>query len=370
MHPKNALAAVDALLLRVLIPLWVLAGAVFKLIERDPSLLPTQIIAWFKANNHQDWAGPFMRLAIAVEIIAAALMIFVPKLSRSVAIAILSLFCAILIIELRANAESCGCMGNVSMPPWLMLTIDGGLLLGAIVLGFLGMKGPKPEAGAPKSAMPGVAIAAVVSIVGAGLAFMVPDYVPDEPEPVIVQNNTNQTQPNTNNTVPPANSNAQANVPTPPAITLPPHTIANPNPTKLGGYYMTSNTESWIGQPATEVDLIKYMRVWPDDIATGSRHIIFYSRTCDHCEAMFNDHLVMPQDLPVTAVEIPNSNTQLRGPNPWRMPQTSCQLLELPVGLNYVMTPPIIITIIDGKVSCAMEGEYEDCLGVESTHDH
>jgi hypothetical protein len=34
------------------------------------------------------------------------------------------------------------------------------------------------------------------------------------------------------------------------------------------------------------------------------------------------------------------------------------------------MTPPVIITIENGIVTCAAETEYEDCLGVEPTHEH
>jgi len=367
MQQRSAIAVIDAVLLRGLIPLWVLAGAVFKLIERNPGLLPSQMIEWAKNNDRLDWTSPFMRLAIAVEIVAAALMIFVPRLSRTVAIAILTLFCVILINEIRAGATSCGCMGNVTIPPSVMLAIDGSMLLAAITLGIMRMRksAPAPTAAARSGSM-GVVIAAVLSVVGVTLAVAVPERTATE----VVHPIDNGQGANATNNTGTTPDNGKDPTPAPPAQNVPEGAIANPNPTALPGYYMTSSPASWIGKPATDIDLIKLMRFWPEDIATGTRHIIFYSRTCDHCEMMFYDHLVYPQDLPITVVEIPYDRTRLRGSAAWEMPEADVQMLSLPIGPDWVMTPPIIITIQDGVVTCAMEGEYEDCLGVEPTHEH
>ena len=363
MHERSALAIIDAILVRGLIPLWLLAGAVFKLIERNPGLLPSQIRKYASEHNYQDWLSPFMRGAIAVEIAAAAIMVFVPRLSRTVGIAILALFCAILINEIRANAESCGCMGNIKMPPELMLAIDGGMLLATIALGIaLKLQAQAaPEAAPPRRAMPGVAIASVLAVLGVALAVSVPartavEITPENPQ--IADNNT-------------TDSGADGAAPrVPPPMNLPLGAIANPNPAPLPGFYLASNINAWIGQPATSIDLIQLMRIWPEDIGTGTRHIIFYSRTCDHCEAMFHDHLSLDFDRPITVVEIPFDRQTMRGSSAWPMPETTAQQLALPVGTDWVVTPPLIITIENGIVTCAGEAEYEDCLGVEPTHEH
>jgi len=384
MHQRSGLAIIDAILLRGIIPLWVLAGAVFKLIERNPGNLPAVIRHYASQFELQHLLNPFMRLAIGIEILAAAIMIFVPRLSRLVAVALLALFCAILIAEIARGSSSCGCMGAVAMTPSTMIAIDGVMLLGAIVLGLL----LKAKASSPKKndaraasspgAMVGIVPALIVGVIGFVLAIALPERSVAEPviDPAQLasQDNANNLgQPVVPLTTSTQNSTTQgANASTPPAppIELPPNTIANPNPTQLPGFYLTSSTASWVGKPATAIDLVKLMRIWPEDIATGTRHIIFYSRTCDHCESMFHDHLTMPHDRPITMVEIPFDRKQQRGPGAWSMPATDCQQLSLPIGPDWVITPPVIITIQNGIVTCAMEGQYEDCLGVEATHEH
>lgn len=357
MPQRSAIAVIDTIILRVLVPIWLLAGALFKLIERNPGNLPSTIISFAKRQEMERWLNPFMRVAIGVEIFAAALIIFVPKVSRTVAIVMLTIFCAILVAEIRSNATSCGCMGSVTMSPKLMIAIDGSLLLGAIVFGLLRKAQhvdvyEKPSKGLGR----GAGAAALVGIAGFVAALALPERTvveqPTDVVPTPPQHADAATTPGPDNAAPA----------TTPAAALPPGTMANPNPTPLPSFYITSPTESWIGKPATDVDLVKLMRIWPDDIATGTRYIIFYSRTCDHCEAMFNDHLTLPHDRPITVVEIPASATELRGPNPWDMPNVDAQQLALPVGPNWVMTPPIIIAIDNGVVSCAMEAGFEDCL--------
>jgi hypothetical protein len=80
---------------------------------------------------------------------------------------------------------------------------------------------------------------------------------------------------------------------------------------------------------------------------------------------MFWDHLLNPLDAPVTAIEIPESETVLTSTRGWTMPQTPCELMSLPLGCQWTITPPLALTIEDGKVTCAVEGEgFEPCLGL------
>ena len=42
---------------------------------------------------------------------------------------------------------------------------------------------------------------------------------------------------------------------------------------------------------------------WPSGLDDAKRYVVFYSRTCEHCEAMFLDDLLIPLDAPITAIE-------------------------------------------------------------------
>src|SRR5262245_58353641 len=176
-----------ALLCRVVIPLWVLTGAVFKLIERDPKLLPKPIIDLVvgigSAMGLDDRGlGVFLeqslRFLIGTELLLVALMFFVPRLARPVAIFTLSVFVLVLLVLLGGEVSrtgisalwkgSCGCFGKAGPPPIAVLAIDSLLLAGAVVL---------PNRAAGRGVSGGLVTAigmGVAGILGFAIAFAVP----------------------------------------------------------------------------------------------------------------------------------------------------------------------------------------------------
>lgn len=124
--------AAGFVLCRLVVPLWLVTGATFKLVGASPRFLPKEIL------NDADRLGVdlFALLAslISIEYVAAALMIFVARLARPIAVLILVIFCLVLVREMVAGNTACGCLGVTSPPPWVMLVIDGALLLGVILL--------------------------------------------------------------------------------------------------------------------------------------------------------------------------------------------------------------------------------------------
>jgi hypothetical protein len=122
----------------------------------------------------------------------------------------------------------------------------------------------------------------------------------------------------------------------------------------------------WVGKPWTEVELLNFMETKPSGLDSGKRYVVFYNRTCDHCEEMFIYDLMDPQlAAMVTAVEVPDSETVMTSPNAWVMPMNDCELLALPLGCNWIMTTPIALRIVDGVVECAVEGSHRECLELE-----
>ncbi len=322
-------AKIGLVLCRIVVPLWVLSGAVFKLIERSPRTLPRETIL-----NVADGLGlhlyGLLATLIALEFLAIAVMVFLGRFARAMALFMLTAFCLILIGELvGGNFTDCGCLGANSPPPWVMLMIDGTLLGGVVLFK------PTRVAAARVGRWP-VATALIVILAGFGTSFGL--VIPAGRAPGTTDGNG-----------PPQ--------PDDPSV--------NPAPAALSGYWFASEVESWIGKPWQEIDLFTYMRKWPKEMDSAKRYVVFYSRTCDHCEAMFWEDLTDPAlGSMVTAVEVPQSKSVLTSSDAWPMPATECELLALPLGCDWIITAPLTITVENGTVTCATEGDHIQCMGL------
>ena len=335
-------AKIGLVLCRIVVPMWVLTGAVFKLIERSPRTLPRETIL-----NVADGLGlhlyGLLATLIALEFLAIAVMVFLGRFARAMALFMLTAFCLILIGEMiLPNTQqlmegnfgvllggSCGCLGTFSPSPWVMLMIDGTLLGGVMLFK------PTPAAAARVGRGP-VVTALVVILAGLGTSFGLVIPAGRAPETTV------------------GNGPVQPDGPT-----------VNPAPAALPGYWFASEVESWIGKPWQEIDLFTYMRKWPKEMDSAKRYVVFYSRTCDHCEAMFWEDLTDPVlGSMVTAVEVPQSKSVLTSSDAWPMPATECELLALPLGCDWIITAPLTITVENSNVTCTTEGDHIQCMGL------
>jgi hypothetical protein len=318
-------------LCRVVVPLWVAAGAVFKLMELSPRTLPKETI--LDLANH--WGIDLYSLLatlISLEILAAVVMLMVARLARPMAIIVLAVFCVILIGELvQGNLTNCGCFGDIPIPPWVMLAIDGPLLLGVLLFD------PTPVMPATPARWP---VAGAVVLVLAGSAATFWRVIPAGRAPDTVQHNGNPDDGSTDPTI-------------------------NPNPTPLPAYWLTDDLDDSIGKPWRELEPFTFMRQWPKGLDHGRRFVVFYGRMCEHCEEMFNFDLVQPElGSMTTAVLVPHAKDDKLGPDPFYVPDTECEHLELPLGCEWLITTPLIFTIEDGIVTCAEEGDHRACMGL------
>jgi hypothetical protein len=136
----------------------------------------------------------------------------------------------------------------------------------------------------------------------------------------------------------------------------------NPNPAPLPASWYAADLSAWIGKPWRQIDLFKLMPRWPSGMDQGKRFVVFYSRTCEHCEQMFQEDLIFPLAAPVTAVEIPASATQLTDEGAWDMPPTDCELLPLPLGCRWIINAPLTLAVENGIITCATEGDHKECM--------
>jgi hypothetical protein len=371
-------ALIGTILVRIVVPVWLLAGALFKVVELNPNVLPGPVkdivLNAGSALNVSDlglWLVGWMRAMIGVELALVGIMFFVPKLARAAAIAILSLFCVILVFELipvfqsKAFAKEgmavllkpCGCFGAWSPPTVVTFLIDLVMLVGCIVCrpGAAGRRIPGPQ-------LANIALVGSV-ILGAVVAYARPAKIiagaPIEEAAGAGSGEAAQptTQPSTQPTTPQATppSTPQAT----PSATL---SVGQPTnegstqagaqqpwpamPAKLAPTYVFLDKRA-IGKQITELPFAAlFADQKPDAIRTGRTHMVFYRATCDHCFEMMNKHFAGALATPTFSVEVPDSTGGKRYPNAC----ANCVKLTLPKGPDYMIPTPLVLTLVDGKI--------------------
>jgi hypothetical protein len=234
--PRTIGNVIGFALSRIAVPLWVLAGASFKLYERTPSNLPGVILKSAK-DMHLD-LDVLLRLLIGLEFFAAAVMFFIPRLARSMAIFMLSCFVLIVLGEMYRQATKCGCFGSIPMKPWHMLVIDGTLLAAVIVFNPNPRRTSQPANGVNRGWTKSLTAATLLMIAGLAISFAVPQ------RPAIEQVADHDPATNTSgqdNTQPPPPADPQIN----PA----------PAPVPISWYVRTSVHQEWVGKSWREIDL-------------------------------------------------------------------------------------------------------------------
>jgi len=340
-------ALIGQVLVRVVVPAWILTGAIFKLIEASPSLLPRYSILDPASRIEFINLEVLLATLIGLEITAAMAMIFLPRIARLTAIFMLACFCAILINEIRNGATSCGCFGGWSPPPELMLAIDGALLVGVLAI----------APGKWKSSLASTAAMILLSVCGFVASFALVLRSPPPPvEPIVEAIEEPIGDGTVESVIKPA----------------PTYSSRNPSPLPLPSYWYMgdSEIEGWAGSSWHELNLIQLMPRWPkNDPAIGTRYLVFYRRSCSHCEEMFHNDFAANAELSrhVVAIEIPEDTDRLRDPdNAWPMPEIELDdMLELPVGTDWIVPTPLTIKLVDGRVTCVEPEGHRRCMGLE-----
>ncbi|MFO0963309.1 MAG: hypothetical protein U0625_10460 [Phycisphaerales bacterium] len=353
--PASWTATAGTVLSRIVVPGWLLAGAAFKLAERDPRLLPKPVMDTLDLLLNQGlgygkeaYLAPSLRAIVAVEIALALTMVFAPKLARFLGIATLALFCVILAVLLAGGSAACGCFGKSGPPPAVMLALDGALLAGLIFL--------KPRA-TTQSLGAAVGIGAGTLLLGAAVAFSVPERqeiaLPTTPDQTTAPTPPAPPPPPVDppSTTPPATNPPATNPPPtdPPPTNPPPVATATPwppSPATAKPWY-APEFEKWIGQrlDAQEFALL-ITRPLPLNPNEGLLHIVFIREDCEHCHQLLNQYFSGTLAVPTLAVVVPDATGE-----PLENPCTECKKATLPAGgITWVLSTPVLLTVENGIV--------------------
>ncbi|HSL18873.1 MAG TPA: hypothetical protein VLB51_13280 [Methylomirabilota bacterium] len=324
-EPGKLRTVVAVAVIRVVIPLWLAAGAVLKLADGSPSHLPAALIKWCGAIGLN--LRYVLELSIAVELIVAGVMVLLPTLARPVGTALLITFVPVLIGDLALGASSCGCFGAVEVPPWVTLVTDLFFLFTLLVLA----RGVPSLAWSPTLPSGRVLAAGIWSLASMAAAFA----------PFLVGING----------VNGANGANGANGGN--GVTGAPPAAESAALGPAEGFYLP-DYGSWIGQRFRDLDLASWIRGLPEDLDAGTQYILFYRKDCEHCHALMEVFFADGEQLPTTAVAVPErTGYPTVGVQP--LVCAGCRLAELPAGVDWFLQTPVLVRIADGVVECAAE---------------
>jgi hypothetical protein len=366
---------------RVLVPAWLLTGAAIKLSERSPMLLPSPVRDALKTiasgmgmGSESDFATflDFMlRVIVSGEFALAAAMIMLPRVSRAIAVPMLSLFVAILLTVVARGEASCGCFGSKGPPPWAVLIGDAALLALAIFFrplpgrftkknigGFIALSavgvaiafGVPPKQGVAHATEPAAKHSA-----DAVPAIATPKEATKSADPVVTPK-----APETVNAGKPA---VAPPVPTPPVAAATPWPNA---PAQLQPYYLPQ-FEQWVGKPLRDQPVAALItRPIPADLEKGRWVVMFFREDCEHCHTVLDRHFTPKVPLPTLLVAVPDADPAAALPNPC----SECQLRTLPKGPDWVIGTPVLLLVNDGVVKMVVSGtDAEDPAKVQAMLD-
>jgi len=299
--------AAAVILARVIVPLWLLTGAVLKLVDLSPTHRPAALIKWAGALGVDLMF--VLRFNIAAELIVVGVMVVLPPLARWTGIVMLGAFLPVLVGDLMLGASNCGCFGAIEVNPWVTLVTDITFFLGLL---FLGRREPRLAltSSLPTSRVLAVGIWSLLSVV---IAFAAPADIPAASSAI-----------------------AGDHVPLP-----------------ENGYYLPAY-EDWVGQPFQELDIATWTTGLSDDLDVGPQFVIFFSKDCEHCHELLEVYFSGTLDWPTTAIAVPERDGW---PTENLQPFTcdECRTAELPAGIDWFLQTPVLVRLMDGRVDCAAE---------------
>ena len=129
------------------------------------------------------------------------------------------------------------------------------------------------------------------------------------------------------------------------------------NNSNLPASWYPKDVSQWVGQSIDEIDLFSWVSSWPYDIHEGKQYVIFYARTCDHCQSLLYEHFSFDVRIPTTLVAIPEAKDGFFTEGVLENPCFDCKETELPIGVDWIIGTPLVVAIENGIIKCAVENE-------------
>ncbi len=122
---------------------------------------------------------------------------------------------------------------------------------------------------------------------------------------------------------------------------------------------------AWQGRMIPDTGLSRLAPMLTARTLEGRSIVILYSPECGHCREVFERYLAHPiTDTRVIAIEIPPNpgSVPLSGDALGEMPCEGCERMKLPEGHQYAVKAPTVLVVLEGRVTCATESDFDACL--------
>ncbi|MFM7480357.1 MAG: hypothetical protein ACKO4V_04410 [Planctomycetota bacterium] len=122
---------------------------------------------------------------------------------------------------------------------------------------------------------------------------------------------------------------------------------------------------SWQGRTLPDTPLSRILPLLTPLTLEGDSVIVLYNPSCGHCRELFEKHFASADpSRRVIAVEVPPPPGVLaaQGDDLGPVPCADCERLELPAGKTYLLKPPTIAVLREGRVICATDNDHDTCL--------
>lgn len=263
-----------------IICMWILTGALFKLLAGTPADLPPVV------REVPLDLGLTYKLVIAIELGIVAVGLLRPRVGWVLLAAQMAVFLGVLATQVGSG--NCGCFGSkIKVSPWAMLTIDGVLLLWLLAT--------RPWMGFRALVTPAIALVPLTVLLF-GAPFMLdreaeaPLLPADETLRVEVADRTGADGTDTDA------AEVERSTPAPP---------------EASNDYAILRPEKWAGQTLEECELVPWIEGGPDAIFPGPGTWILWRQSCDHC-AEHLEELTLNDDGSVfyTLIQVPDDLEQ------------------------------------------------------------
>lgn len=130
-----------------------------------------------------------------------------------------------------------------------------------------------------------------------------------------------------------------------------------------GAETVVLNPDEWVGMTMAEAGIARHVPQLTPLTMEGTKWVVFYSPTCGRCHEVFRTYFSGPQAGSVIAVMVPHGPgvKVLPSDQPADVACEGCERLSLPDTKQWIITPPTIVKVENGKVTCVTSTDYDRC---------
>lgn len=122
--------------------------------------------------------------------------------------------------------------------------------------------------------------------------------------------------------------------------------------------------DMWESRRIEEIELTTYVPELSRLTAEGTSTVVLYNRGCGDCHDLFEVHFSEGYDHQVIAIEVPPTKDAELAPG-YRTDDVVCKdciYTSLPAGPLWLVSPPVVMTVTDGVITCCNGGRDVSCL--------